>query len=183
MFLVSIGIEVIVYFKPPQKVYISCRYPVLMDLGDIIKRVNGLSGRFNKVAITTDDLFDIMDEAYGKPSIRQVIDQELPQIIACDPEFISKHNILLPENPEEYLFDLYHDLDQSSDIGKIFYEAKYWFRHISYYLTSSSEKKKLQESIENYDNIMQGRSLAHSETSSGYDFLKVMSGIKGNDKK
>ncbi len=56
--------------------------------------------------------FQVFDEK--TPSLSYIIKKETSEIVQKDPLFFQRHNLSIPNNPEEKIFDLYYP-----DYGKV----------------------------------------------------------------
>ena len=100
--------------------------------------------------------FDGIDELYRRPSLSQVIGEELPRIVEADPHFFAKYGIDLPENQEAYLFDLYYDKHGRKGMERVCYSAKVWFRHLRFFLVDHHDQDELNNTVDEYKKILDG---------------------------
>lgn len=108
------------------------------------------------VVLDSKTLFDGIYNRYTKPSLSQVISEELPQIIDADPNFFEKYDLNLPVDPETYLFELYYSSYGTSGMEQVHHSSKVWFRHIRFFLLDHPDKKELNHAIDEYKKILSG---------------------------
>ena len=98
--------------------------------------------------------FEGIDELYRKPSLTQVVDEEIPRIIEADPNFFEKYGIDLPKNQEVRLFDLYYNQQGRRGMERVYHSAKVWFRHLHFFLVDHPDQTELNHAVDEYKRIL-----------------------------
>ncbi len=120
---------------------------------EVIKAINK-AGYEN---IDPNELFEGIDELYRKPSLTQVVDEEMPIIICYDLIFFQRYGIDMPDNPEAALFDLYNDKHGRNGLKYVYHSAKVWFRHLRFFLIDNPDQEQLDSAVDEFKNILEGR--------------------------
>ncbi len=102
------------------------------------------------------DFFKGIEELYLKPSLTQVVEEEMPQLLKADPNFFKTYGINLPENLETYLSDLYSSRGKSY-LRSVLHSAKVRFRHLHFHLAEHPDRKELYNTIREFKKILDGK--------------------------
>jgi len=97
-----------------------------------------------------------IENYYVKPSLIQIVNEELPQILRHDPEFFRKYNINLPERVDVAIFDMYYDKSGVKGVKSATHAAKVYFRHLRFFLIDHPDREQLYETIESFKKILAG---------------------------
>jgi len=100
-----------------------------------------------------DDLFSGVDRLYRKPTIEQVVEEELPIIQSIYPDIFIRNRIDTRDIPQQ-LLKMYRE----EDLGQVHWSFKVAFRHIKFFLRDAPEEtEQLEETIETLKLIFNGR--------------------------
>ncbi len=107
------------------------------------------------------DFFNSLQELYLKPSIEQVIAEELPLILAQDPQFFLRNQIYLG-NVTESLGRLYGEGsamyqkvgDQA--LGDATHSFKVLLRHVRFFMIDHPDQSELQKQVDEIKEILKG---------------------------
>lgn len=126
------------------------------NVGYIVKSIKRRVSNQGMEVLEPTAFFDGINKLYIKPSLRQVIDEELPRIIKADPRFFERYDINLPENQEVHLFDLYYDKHSRRGMERVYHSAKVWFRHLRFFLINHPDQDELNHAVDEYKKILEG---------------------------
>ncbi len=105
------------------------------------------------------DFFKGIQEYYVKPSIADVVTEELLQIAEHDPNFLKNQGIILPDNLESYISNLYLDSHGEKGVKSVIYSAKVIFRHIRFFLVTNPDEEELTHTITEFKKLLEGNYL------------------------
>ena len=111
--------------------------------------------------IDADNLFKGLQELYVKPSVEEVIEQELPLILKADPRFFLRNQIYVG-NVSERLADLYgagtpaYNRVGEHALPDAIYSFKVNFRHIYFFMSNHPDKKELRHVVDGIQRILRG---------------------------
>lgn len=136
------------------------------DIGEAVKR------RFEEAGYSVVDaqtLFDGIDKLYRKPSVEDVIEEELPRILSADPQFFLRNQINLAVVTER-LNDLYANEPEikekyDSPVNRVSHSFKVWLRHIRYFMVDHPDNDELGNAIDELKKILDGRFLEDNDGS------------------
>ncbi|HLC63257.1 MAG TPA: hypothetical protein VJJ21_02965 [Candidatus Nanoarchaeia archaeon] len=96
--------------------------------------------------------FNGIDELYRKPTVEQVVQEELPTILNIDQDIFIRNQIDI-SNTSNLLSRLYH----GKDLENASWQFKVGFRHIRFFLRDApEEKEQLEYTIKNLKIILNG---------------------------
>ena len=130
-------------------------------MNDDGKRVRRAAEEIGGIVVDSDDFFAGIDALYRRPSLSEVIAEEVPIIQEYDPTFLERNGIYFPNDPEGVFFDLYCDLYGKEGIGdrmhRVYWSAKVWTRQIRYMLVPEiKDQEQLDYAISNLKKIFEG---------------------------
>lgn len=106
--------------------------------------------------VSVDELEEILDY-HSKGSLAEVVAEELPIIAEYDPLLFKKNEIKIPDNIEYAFLKMYRKEYGTEGLEDIYYRAKFWFRHIRFFLIDHPDKKELRYAIGEFKKILEGR--------------------------
>ena len=128
---------------------------------DLAARLEKAFTNAGYVVTTPNDLLRSIDELFTKPSVEEVIAQELPLILASDPQFFLRHQINLG-NIAERLSRLYGEGSPiyrkigDKAVGDAVHAFKVVFRHVRFFMIDHPDKESLQEQVDDIKKILRG---------------------------
>ena len=126
------------------------------DIGDVVDALKKWAHDQGKEVLEGSDHLGEIERQFIIPSLKQVVDEELPRIIEADPGFFEKHGIVLPTNQEVHLFDLYYDRHREEGMKRVIHSAKVRFRHLRFFLVDHPDRGELNQTIIAYKKILDG---------------------------
>ncbi|MBI2545036.1 MAG: hypothetical protein HYW22_00335 [Candidatus Aenigmarchaeota archaeon] len=115
--------------------------------------------------VDADEFFEGIDELYRKPSVDQVVSEELPAIVAADPTILERNGIDLT-NVGERIRQLYQNnpwmVSHYSDseggpVGRVEWTVKVWLRHVRFFMVDSPDSYELAKDLDNLRRTLDGR--------------------------
>jgi len=138
------------------------------------KDVSYLANRITNIAIANGfqvanpkDFFDGTKKLYTGCTLSDVINEEVPKIIAECPNFFKITGMYIPKEPGLELFDLYFKTRGDAGMNSAAHSAKVWMRHVRYFFFDIHAHQEGIHALNEWKYIWEGRHGFDDEYRSG----------------
>jgi len=108
-------------------------------------------------AVNPQDFFDGIKKLYTDCMLSDVINEEVPKIIAECPDFFKITGMYIPKEPGLELFELYFKTRGDSGIKSAAHSAKVWMRHVGYFFFDIHDHSQGIHALNEWKCIWEGR--------------------------